>query len=120
LGERFIGSRIDSSGVGPVVYVSKDEEARKSVPDVSDTGLVRNASWAVNVKVSMESDFDRVFESSPEHEVKRSWCVFLFPRQAKMAICDIVAENTRYNSGTMVLCGVAEGISRLKELIVSG
>jgi hypothetical protein len=118
LGERFIGSRIDSSGVGPVVYVSKDEEARKGVPDVSDTGLVRNASWAVNVKVSMESDFDRVFESSPEHEVKRSWCAFLFPRLAKMAICDIVAENTRYNSGTMVLCGVAEGISRLRELIV--
>lgn len=48
---------------------------------------------------------------------KRSWCVFLFPRLAKMAICDIEGENTRYNFGAMVLCGIAEGVARLKELI---
>ncbi len=114
--EPLIESCIESSGVGAVVY-ARETEAKKSVPDVSDTGLVRNASWAVNVKVSMEADFDRVFETSPEHEVRRSWCVFLFPRLARMAVCDIEGENMRYNSGGMVLCGIAEGVAKLKELI---
>jgi len=44
-------------------------------------------------------------------------CVFLFPRLARMAICDIEDENTRHNSGGMVLCGIAEGVAKLKELI---
>lgn len=119
IGEKFIGSRLESSGpASAVAYVrDPDGSARKNVPDISDTGLVRNASWAVNVKVSMDNDFDRVFETSPEHEVKRSWCVFLFPRLAKMAICDIEGENTRYNSRGMILCGISEGVTKLKELI---
>lgn len=118
IGEKFIGSRIDSLGGGRTVYArTLEESARKDVPDISDTGLTRNASWAVNVKVSMEHDFDRVFETSPEHEVRRSWAAFLFPKTAEIALCDIVGENTRFNSADMVLCGIVEGVKRLRELI---
>lgn len=117
LGERFIGSRIESSGVRGAVVYAREGSAKKGVPDVSDTGIVRSATWSVNVKVSMEDDFDRVFETTPEHKVKRSWCVFLFPRLAKMAVCDIEGENTRYNFRAMVLCGIAEGVALLKEKI---
>lgn len=120
LGERFIGSRIESSGAGGAVVYVREGEAKKGVPDVSDTGIVRSATWAVNVKVSMEGDFDRVFETSPEHDVRRSWCAFLFPRLAKLAICDIAGENTRYNFGAMVLCGIAEGVAMLKKKIEGG
>jgi len=118
LGERFLGSRIEPLLPCPVEYVRGPEEsARKDMPDLSDTGLVRNASWAVNVKVSMQSDFDQPFETSPEHEVKHSWTAFLLPKLAKMSICDITGETTRYNSGGMVLYGIGEGVERLAEKI---
>ena len=87
------------------------------MPDISHTGNTRNASWAVNVKATLRTDFDEIVETSPEHLVRRSWAVWLFPRLGKMAICDIQGENTRYNSGEMVLTGIAEGVAKLKELI---
>lgn len=118
IGEKFVGSQIESLGAGKTSYVrSLEESARKGVPDISDTGNTRNATWAVNVKVSMTHDFDQVFETSPEHEVMRSWAVFLFPRLGRLSIEEITAENTRFNSGGMVLSGIEEGIARLKELI---
>lgn len=118
IGEKFIGSRIDSLSAGPIAYArSLDEPASKDQPDISDTGLSRNASWALNVKTSMEHDFDRVFETSPEHLTNRSWCIFLFPRLARLAICDISAETSRFNSAGMVLCGIEEGIKRIVEMI---
>lgn len=118
IAEKFIGSRIESSGAAKIVFArSLEESAHKGQPDISDTGNTRTATWALNVKCSMEHDFDRVFETSPEHQVTRSWALFLFPRLAKMSICEITAENTRFNSGGMVLCGIEEGVARLKEMI---
>ena len=118
IGEKFIGSRLESSpGLKCVFPRSLDESARKGVPDVSDTGNTRNASWAVNVKTTLRTDFDEIFETSPEHEVKRSWAVWLFPKLGKMAVCDITGENTRYNSASMVLAGIQDGIGTLLELI---
>ena len=118
IAEKFLGSRIESGGAGKTSFVrSLSESARKGVPDISDTGNTRNATWAVNVKCSFEHDFDRVFETSPEHDVKHSWAVFVFPLLGKLSICEIDDENTRYNSGEMVLCGIAEGVENLKEMI---
>jgi len=118
IAEKFIGSRIDSY-VPRCEYIRdlSSESSRRDVPDISDSGSTRNARWAINVKASMENDFDRVFETSPEHLVEHSWCVFLFPKTARLAIAPIHGENTRYNSKGMVLCGIQEGIEKTVEMI---
>lgn len=118
IAEKFIGSRIESMGGARVEYVrSLEESARKGTPDISDTGNTRNATWAVNVKCSFEHDFARVFETSPEHETMSSWAVFVFPLLGKLSINEITGENSHFDTGRMVLCGIEEGIQKIQELI---
>jgi len=118
IAEKFIGSRLELSGLS-CTYVKDlaSESARKNVPDISDTGNTRNAAWAINVKTTLRSDFDEIVETSPEHLVKRSWAVWLFPKLGKMATCEITGETTRFDSRRMVLTGIDEGITKLKEMI---
>lgn len=118
IGEKFLGSRIDSP-VTPCSYPkdSLTEPTGRDVPDLSDTGNTRTATWALNVKVSFETDFDRTFETSPEHETTNSYTVFLFPTLGKAALCELRGEVTRYNSKAMVLCGIEELENKIREAL---
>jgi len=114
LGERFTHRLFESSfscWVGP---------ASAGVCDVSDRadGDPARAGWAVNVKLSLESECNRSFEVSPEHQVSRSWVLLIMPRILLMRLYPITGEQMVMNSSSGGLCVTPERISStLKELI---
>lgn len=52
------------------------------------------AAWALNVKISLEENINRSYDSTPEHEVKKSWLLVISPRQLSAYLWPIHAEHT--------------------------
>lgn len=92
------------------------------VCDISDksSGDPTGATWAVNVKLSLEDEVNRSFEVSPEHQVSKSWVLLIMPRLLMMRLYPITGEQMTINSNSGGLCVTPEELAeKLKELIES-
>ena len=92
------------------------------VCDISDksSGDPAKATWALNVKVSLEDEVNRSFEVSPEHQVSKSWVLLIMPRLLMMRLYPITGEQMTINSSSGGLCVTPEELAeRFKELIES-
>jgi hypothetical protein len=115
LGEEF-AQRIVSPGAlecytGPEPF---------GVCDLSDvpSGDPARATWAVNIKLSLEDEVNRSFEVAPEHLVPTSWVLLIMPRHLLMRLYPISGETMTINSASGGLCvGPEELGERLKEMI---
>ena len=94
------------------------------VCDISDvtSGDPTQATWAVNVKMSLEDECNRGFEVAPEHQVSESWVLLLMPRQLSIRLYPIDGnELMTLNSRSGGLCVTPEGLAdTMKEQLTRG